>query len=59
MVTVGFSPSSSVVTFRFSIAVEKAVVGKARRSRRSKTERVMIRPREKKERRRQAVVSMS
>jgi hypothetical protein len=39
----------------FPIAVEKVAVGKAGRSRKSKTESVMIRPREKEERRRQTV----
>jgi hypothetical protein len=37
------------MTFRFPIAVEKAAVGKAGRSRKSKTECVMVGPREKKE----------
>jgi hypothetical protein len=38
------------VAFHFPIVVETAAVGKARRSRKGKTERVMIGPREKEER---------
>jgi hypothetical protein len=37
------------MTFRFPIAVEKAAVGKAGRSRKSKIECVIVRPRDKKE----------